>query len=311
MNTSLIRSRLIMPANNKKFIEKAPFRNADALVLDLEDSVPDNEKKETRKKLQDYIKYLNKSASKIYVRVNNKKDFLEEDIKAAVCEGLFGIYLPDVQSAEDVIEVEKIIEDLEMKNGLQENYLKISILIESANGYIEMDKILESSNRIDTVTIGLEDFSKDTGIEITPLTHSSIISIFTNIVIYARKHNIIPMGLIGSISNFNDLENMKEIIQISKLHGLQGASCVHPKVVDFLNKGFSPSYEKVEEAKELIEVFESALNKGTAAITFRNRMVDIPHYEEAKSLINKYHEILKFEKFKEEKIIQLRGDYND
>lgn len=294
----IMRSRLIMPANNLKFISKAKLRNADAIVLDLEDSIPIDEKVEARKNIIHSIREAGSTGSKIYVRVNNDEKYLMDEIEAIACKELYGIYLPDVQDKQVIESVDAKLTVMEKNIQLEKGTLKISIAVEDAKGVLNIDSILSSSARIDSVTLGSEDFSSNTGIKISDYTKSAYISIFTNIILHARKYNIKPLGLIGSIANYKDEESMHRIAKISYDHGLEGASCIHPTMVGILNKQFTPEEDAIEEARNIIEKFESALKFGKAATTYKNRMIDYPHYYQSKDLIDKYTAIKNFEDFK-------------
>ncbi|MBE0557064.1 MAG: CoA ester lyase, partial [Proteobacteria bacterium] len=111
------RSRLIMPANEKKFVEKAPLRNADAVVLDLEDSVPVSEKMATRAVLKDAIRHVGRCGSDVLIRVNNTEELLRGDVEAAVWPGLSGIFFPKVETAQQVRDLDRLLTELEQTRG--------------------------------------------------------------------------------------------------------------------------------------------------------------------------------------------------
>ena len=103
------RSRLIMPANSAKFVEKAWQRNADAIVLDLEDSVPITEKAATRQRIKEQVALAGKGGSDVLVRVNNDSRWLRDDVEAAVWPEVVGIVLPKVESGVELRQVEQQI----------------------------------------------------------------------------------------------------------------------------------------------------------------------------------------------------------
>lgn len=296
----VLRSRLIMPANNPKFISKAKLRNADAIVLDLEDSVPLEEKVSARKNIVENIKEVGSTGSKVYVRVNNLEEYLMDEIEEVTCKELHGIYLPGVQDKQVIKNVDEKLNLIEKNNQFENGTFKLSIAVEDAKGFLNIDSILSESNRIDTVTLGSEDFSNDTGIKMTESTKSAYISLFTNIILYARKYGVKPLGLIGSITNYKDIDGMREKAKVSYEHGFEGASCVHPTMVEILNEEFSPEEEDINEAKNIVAEFESALGLGKAATTYNNKMIDYPHYYQAKKLLNNHLSIINFEKIKKE-----------
>ncbi|EKD21958.1 MAG: Citryl-CoA lyase [uncultured bacterium] len=109
------RSRLIMPANEKRYVEKACMRNADAVALDLEDSVPVSEKVATRVVLKEAIPIVGRGGSDVLVRVNHTDELLKGDVEASVWPGLDGIFFPKVETGDQVRDLERLLTDLEKK----------------------------------------------------------------------------------------------------------------------------------------------------------------------------------------------------
>ena len=117
--TALIRrSRLIMPASVRKFVEKAYLRNADAIVLDLEDSVPQAEKTAARTLVRELIPLAGKGGSDVFVRVNNSAGLLAADIDAAVWPGLTGLVIPKTETAAEIAAIEAQVARLEQARGI-------------------------------------------------------------------------------------------------------------------------------------------------------------------------------------------------
>ncbi|MEI4771824.1 CoA ester lyase [Psychrobacillus sp. FJAT-51614] len=295
----LKRSRLVMPANNMKFIDKAPLRNADIIVLDLEDSVPSSQKLLARRDLKKKIEIANQGGSSIYVRVNNNTQLLKEDIDASISPPLTGIYVPKIEKAEQVVEIDELLSAYEKKLQLSDGHFKISILIETAKGLLNLNSILCSSKRIDTVSLGAEDFAKDVDLIMGESTKIALLNIRMQICIAAHAFGVLPMGLMSSIADFTNLEEVESSALLAYEHGFVGTSCIHPSNVEVLNKAFSPSEKSISEAHELIKVFDEAQQNGKSAIRFKEKMVDIPHYEQAKNLISTYEQILQYEQYKE------------
>ncbi|WP_226036077.1 HpcH/HpaI aldolase/citrate lyase family protein [Aquibacillus saliphilus] len=289
------RSRLIIPANKNRFFEKAYLRNADAIVLDLEDSIPTLEKKSTRTNIKDIIPIVSRGGSDVLVRVNNTDELLQQDIEASVCGELMGIYLPKVETIEQVENVESLLNKLEKEREIPLGQIKLGITIETTKGYLNMKEIAQSSERIDSITLGTEDFSVDSGIEISTETENGFLIPRMQVVLVARAYNKLPLGLMGSISNYNDLNDIKRNATLAYKHGFLGASCVHPKNVAILNQSFSPTEEEVVFAERVVEKIEMSLEQGSATNTLDNKMIDYAHYEKAKKVLDRHNKILKFE----------------
>ena len=156
------RSRLIMPANEPKYVEKAHLRNADAVALDLEDSVPVSEKVATRAVLKDAIPLVGRCGSDVLVRVNNTEELLRGDVEAAVWPGLSGIFFPKVESGRQVQDLDRLLTELEQKRGIPHGQVKISVIAETLTGYLNVREITSASERIDSLSLGTEDFATNT-----------------------------------------------------------------------------------------------------------------------------------------------------
>lgn len=289
------RSRLIMPANAPKFVEKAYLRNADAIVLDLEDSIPQTEKLTARSLIKDLVPVVGKGGSDVFVRVNNTAALLEGDIAAAVWPGVAGIIIPKVESAANIQRIERQVAELERQRGVPAGQVKLSVLIESCKGYLRLEEIAAASERIDTLTLGNEDFLWEAGIKETPATQAALLVPRIQLVLTARAYGKAPLGLIGSLANYSDTDAFFASAVLAYQHGFTGASCIHPDNVEPLNRAFSPATAELEHAAQVIAAFEAALAAGRASTKLSGKMIDYVHYEKAKQLIERQQKIDAFE----------------
>ena len=281
------RSRLIMPANAPKFVEKAWQRNADAVVLDLEDSLPQTEKATTRELIKSQVQLVGTGGSDVLVRVNHDERWLQDDLDAAVWPGVVGIVFPKVESAADIMKIERRIAELENERDVPAGQIKISVLIESCKGLLRMEEIAGSSERIDSLTLGNEDFLRDAGIQDCADTFQAMVQARMQLLFAARAFEKIPMGLIGSLANYNAADAFAKSAELAYKHGFLGASCIHPGNVETLNQAFSPKHEETEQAQSIIEAFEAAIAQGRASTTHAGKMIDYVHYERAKILLER------------------------
>lgn len=289
------RSRLIMPANTPKFLEKAYLRNADAVVLDLEDSIPLAEKLSTRALIKGWIPEVGKGGSDVLIRVNNTQELLKGDVEAAIWPGVAGIIIPKVESAAQVQAIERIIAELESKRDIPAGQINMSILIESCKGYLNMSEIAGACDRIDSLTIGNEDFLREAGMVETDETYHALLVPRVQLVLTARAYQKMPMGLIGSLANYGDDNAFERSVSLAYKHGYLGASCINPRNIETLNTCFSPRPEEVEHSKRIITALDAALAIGRASTTFEGKMIDYVHYEHAKQVIERQDLIKHFE----------------
>jgi citrate lyase subunit beta / citryl-CoA lyase len=304
------RSRLIMPANAPKFVEKAYLRNADAVVLDLEDSVPQSDKIATRKIIKDLIPGVSKGGSDVLIRVNNTPELLKDDIEASVWAGVAGIVLPKVEAVAEIHAIDRLIAKLERKRGIPGGQIKISVLIESGKGYVQMNEIAQASERIDSLTLGNEDFLREAGMVETEETYHALLVPRMQLMLTARAHGKAPLGLIGSLANYSDANAFEKSAFLAYKHGYVGASCIHPGNVEALNKCFTPAAEEIERSKKIIAAMEVALAAGRAAASFEGKMIDYVHLERAKQVIARSTRIEEFEKKKKKARDAVEGGSN-
>ena len=130
--------------------------------------------------------------------------------------------------------------------------------------------------------IGGEDLSLDLGMEPAPDTlqypkQQSVIA--------ARAAGIIPLGLMGTVADYQDLDSVRENALRSARFGLEGASCIHPAVVPLLNEAFSPSPEAVVRAQRIVEAYEQSIAGGRGSIEVDGHMVDVPVVLRAQRLL--------------------------
>lgn len=289
------RSRLIMPANEQRFTDKAYLRNADAIVLDLEDSVPLSEKSSTRKLIQALTVDVSKGGSEVIVRVNHTEDLLQKDIEYSVCPTLDGLYIPKVETADQLKHIDSLLDELEMARGIPHGHIKLGVTIETAKGYLNVEDIIQSSKRIDSLSLGAEDFSLDSGMELCEETYNGFLIPRMQMVFVARAHDKLPLGLMGSIADYNDKKTVERNATLAYKHGFLGASCIHPKNVEVLNRCFSPSLEEISFSRKVINIFEDSLTNGKASIQLEGKMIDYSHYRRANKIIDRHTRIVEFE----------------
>ena len=305
MNQIVRRSTLILPVNIPKFVEKAYQRGADAILLDLEDAVPPAEKENARKLIKNSISLAARGGAEVGVRINKDPSWLPLDVEASVYPGLDGITLPKTESAEEVRKLESLVEKLERTRGIKPGHIEFSILIETPRGLLKAQEIAMASPRIESMTVGMEDYCLELGVEPSP-EGLEIFYPLSWIITVCKAAGIRPMGLLGSIAEFRDLQGFEQAAARARQLGCEGASCIHPDQVPVLNRVFSPPPEKVEYARRAVEVFEEGVRRGTASVNLDGKMVDIPVYNRSKRILQRAEAIAAVEQRKAEALARLK-----
>ncbi len=301
MELRIQRSMLILPAHIRPFVEKAYMRDADAIVLDLEDSVPTAKKEEARESLKDAVQIAGRGSADVFVRVNADESLLEEDLRSAVQPGLHGIFLPKVETAEHVISIQNRIYGFETAVGLDPGSVKISVHIESPLGVLNMREIAAAGSRVESMSLGVDDYCMELGVEPSD-DNMELLWPLSKMVIVCRSVGIIPLGTLGTVARINDVDAFERAAEMGHQLGCQGAFCVHPDQVAILNRVFTPSPGRIVQAKNIIAAFEQGRIDGRAAIKLNDVMVDTPVYKRAKLLLQRAEAIAQFERKKAESI---------
>ena len=284
------RSSLILPVNVPRFVEKAYARGADAIVLDLEDSVPTQEKASARRLVRESLAVAGRGGAEVLVRVNNDPALLGDDIDAAVYPGLDGLSIPKAESGQQIREIVARIERLERDRGLPPGHLRLSLALETPRGLLAAEEIARSSDRIATMSVGVEDYCLELGVEPSPEGIELMYPV-AHLVMICKAVGVQPTGLVGSIAGFRDLQVFEQAAQRARQLGCEGAGCIHPDQVTVLNRVFTPDAGKVADARRVVEAFEDGVRRGTASVNVDGKMVDVPVYKRAQVLLARAHAV--------------------
>lgn len=282
------RSLLFVPANNPKFIEKAYTRGADGIILDLEDSVPEAELDVARAALRDAAASVSRNGADVLVRINNPDDQAAADIEAAVFPGVKALFLPKARDADHVRDISAQIAKRESAEGMAPGAVRLAPMIETADAYFKAVEIGRADPRNVAMNLGGEDFAMDVGM----LPGADTLAIpKQHIIIAARAAGLMPMGLMGTVADFGDLDGIRLAAETARRFGIDGASCIHPSNVAILNAAFTPNPAEVDHAERAISAYAKATRTGSGAITVDGKMIDVPVVQRAEKLLARWRAI--------------------
>lgn len=277
----LIRTLLFIPGNRPNMLQKGSALPADALVPDLEDSVPPSEKANARAILAEYLPKL--AGNRVFVRVNGMQTgWTWDDLKAVVCKEMEGISIGKMESAEMARELAALLTVLERERGLPEGHVKVIPWIETAKGVANVREIALATRRMLGLAFGAEDYSADMGITRTK-DPNEIATAQAFTAIAARAADILAFDTPDP--DFNDIDSLVRETRRAKAMGYKGKFVIHPNQIAPVNGVFRPSPEEIEYARRVIEVFEEAERKGSAATVLNGKMVDTPIWRRALKLL--------------------------
>jgi citrate lyase subunit beta / citryl-CoA lyase len=283
------RSMLFVPVTVEKYVARAAERGADALILDLEDSVPLAEKPRGREVLQEAAATVAKDGADVVVRINRAWRLAIRDIEAAVSPMVQALMLTKVESAEHVQMLAEVVSELEAERGMASGATKFVALVETASGFLRIAEIARAHLRLVALSIGAEDFALSVGMlpEAEGLFFPK-----QQMIIAARAAGILPLGFIGSVADFRDLDAFRSTIRRSRRLGFMGASCIHPSQVAILNEEYRPSPDEVAAAERAVAAYDAATAAGVGAIELDGKMIDVPVIERAKHVLARHRAVL-------------------
>jgi len=269
------RSLLTVPANRADMLAKAASYGADALILDLEDSVPVAEKDKARELARAAIGRL-KAEHILYVRVNAlQTGMLADDLDAIVVDGLAGVKHPKAESADTIRTVDGMLAGLEGKRGLPPGAIGIEVGLESAKGVWFAYEIASASPRVRSVMVGTAqdgDLQTDLGYAWSA-EGNEVLYVRSRVLLAARAAGVEHV-LDGAYSNVRDPEGLRICCEAARKLGYRGKSVIHPNQVETVNRVFSPTVQEIDYYRRVIEAFDAALERGSAATTVDGRLVD-------------------------------------
>jgi len=275
------RVQLSVPGSSDKMMAKAAASNADQVFLDLEDAVAPKVKKQARGQIVNALKTLDWSGKTMCVRINDLRtryayDDIIEVVKGAG-EHLHTIMIPKVMDARDIWFVETLLEQLEADLGLK-NQIGIEALIEEVQGMKNVNRIAESSPRLEALIFGMGDYSASQKMDAKSvggntgypgdLWHYARY----RMIIAARSNNLDPID--GPFSDFRDGETFREECKRALILGCAGKWAIHPAQIPIALEVFTPSADQVTHARKMIAAYKEAEAQGLGAIQVDGDMVD-------------------------------------
>jgi len=287
----MFRSLLFVPGNSQKFIEKSKTLDADIICLDLEDSVPPNQKPLAREMIRGVLSERKSyhSSSALYVRINSvDSGFAVEDLSASVQQGIEGIIVPKVNTEDTIIDTARLVSKLEEERGIVKGHIKLIASIETAQGVLNAYDIAKADGRINALLFGVFDFLYDMHLDYVENNGTGYAYARAKLPVDARAAGALAIDAIWQ--NVDDTEGLKRDTQYARRLGYSGKSIIHPSQIDPVHKIFVPTKTEIEWAKKVVQSLAPAVENGTAtgagAISLEGRMIDIVHYKLAKSILD-------------------------
>jgi citrate lyase subunit beta / citryl-CoA lyase len=276
------RSRLYLPGSEPKYFVNASLHGPDAIILDLEDSVHPDDKFASRLLVRNALCSVDFGICERMVRINQLPIGLA-DLDAIVPQRPDLILIPKVEHAEQVKEIDRHIEALELKHDI-EKMTWLMPIIESALGVENAFAIATASSRNVALTIGLEDYTADLGV---PKTKAGDESLFARLRIVNAARAAGLQAIDSVYGDVGDLEGLHQWGERSHSLGFEGMGCVHPSQIEVIHGAFSPSTAEVDRALKIVAAFHEAKTQGRAVVSLGSKMIDPPVVQRALQLVKR------------------------
>lgn len=280
-----MRSLMFVPAHNSKLLDSAVRRDADVLLLDIEDSVPPCDKQTARDNIKEFVKKSELKGKLIFPRVNDRESGeLLKDAHQLTIDGVDGFMYPKAKKGEDIYFFGKLLETIEYEKGIPVGTFKIIPLIETAGAVMNIQEICSSCHRVVAVAFGCEDFVTDMrgkhdidGISI--MTARNLISMG------ARSCGVTPIDTVHI--RVHDLEDLEKNLIIGKNLGFEGMLVLNPKELPLVHRYYSPTVEEVEWATEMLALADEARKEGKGVAVKDGKFIGPPMVKMAKGILEK------------------------
>ena len=281
-----IRSLLFVPGTRTDLLPKALATGADAIVLDLEDSVPPAQKETARTLV---AAELARSAGRLtFLRINHPRfGNLDRDLAALAPHRLQAVMVPKVEGPRDLEELDARLAAHESLSGLGLDEISVVVVIESCVGLRSLFDSVSRTKRVRGAALATAeegDFMCDIGGKWTA-SGEALTYARGKFVCDARAAQMTWL-IDGAFMQLTDDPAFERECQLARRHGFNGKVAVHPRQVGAINQVFSPTDAEVERAQQLIDAFRDAESHGRGAVKFQGMMVDAANVRRAEQILS-------------------------
>ncbi|MCX6844088.1 MAG: aldolase/citrate lyase family protein [candidate division WOR-3 bacterium] len=273
------RSRLYLPGNEPRFMLNARIHRPDAVILDLEDSVPAPDKDAALLVVRNALYALDFGDCERMVRINPLPAGLDE-VEPLVHAGVNVILIPKCESAEQVKAVDSRVSSVLSSFDIRHSTFDVFLMpiVETCEGMFKAREIAGASPRVVALTYGLEDYLLDLGGVKTPAGLESLWA-RSQVANAAKAAGVQAIDTV--FADIDDMAALQASCQAAKELGFEGKGCIHPRQVPVVNEAFTPSPAEIEKAQQVVMAFKEAQAGGRNVVNLGSKMIDPPVVERA------------------------------
>ncbi|MBF0751613.1 MULTISPECIES: citrate (pro-3S)-lyase subunit beta [unclassified Pasteurella] len=281
----LRRSMLFVPGSNAAMLSNSFIYKPDSIMFDLEDAVALKEKDTARLLVAHALQHPLYQEMETVVRVNPlDSEFGLLDLNAVVRAGVDVVRMPKTETAQDVIDMDREITEIEKACGREIGSTKMLAAIESPLGITQANQIATASKRLIGIALGAEDYVRNLK---TERSADGIELLFARCAILqaARAAGIQAFDTV--YSNANNEEGFLQEASLIKQLGFDGKSLINPRQIELLHNLFAPTQKDVDQAKRIIEAAEEAERQGSGVVSLNGKMIDAPIIDRARLVLER------------------------
>jgi len=281
-----MRSVLFVPGDSEKKQAKALETTADAVILDLEDSVAEANKAKAREITAAFVAANRTCGKTLIVRVNPIDGaFHQDDIVAITRAAPHMVMLPKATPA-GVTALSAALDTEETASGVSEGSIKIlTVSTETPGALFQMDGYLDASDRLAGLSWGAEDLAAEVG----ATTNRRSDGVYTDIFRLARALTLAAarhagvLAIDGVYTDFRNEAGLRDELAEAVRDGFDAKLAIHPGQVDIINDALTPSAEETAAARAIVDAFAAQPDAGVLSVD--GRMVDRPHLLQARRVL--------------------------
>lgn len=278
-----MRSKLFVPGVRPELFAKALAGEADALSLDLEDSVADERKAEARAAVAGFIRSdaARDAAKLIIVRVNGPgSGHFEQDVQAVAHDGVALLNLPKIESAAELHAAVEILQRAEAANSVSQP-IRLLVNVETPKALAHSADIAAADPRVAGLQLGLGDLFEPHGVDRHDVANVHA-TMFT-VRMAAAQAGVFAVD--GAFVDLEDAAGFSAEAQMARRLGFVGKSCIHPRQVALANAAFAVSEEELAAARRIVDAARPAMEHGRGVFVVDGKMIDLPFLKRAQAIV--------------------------
>jgi citrate lyase subunit beta/citryl-CoA lyase len=283
------RSLLFVPGNREGWAEKAVRAGADAVILDLEDAVPEHQKESARTTVAASIDWLHAEHPEVGVLVRPNgllTPHVGKDLAAVVRPGLDALLLPMIRTPEDVIRYDALVTYFESERNLDPGSISLVPTLETAQSVAHCEQIAQATPRVASLLAAAAkgaDIAREIGFVWTPEGLETLY--LRSRAIVACRAAGITHPICGVWQDIHDLDGLAAFAQQNRRLGFRGQALLHPSHVEITNRTYGISDEELDRYERMVATFEAAEGRDRGAVLFEGEHIDIAHVETARQIL--------------------------